>query len=224
MVFCVNPASPGPTPKHKFHWKVTISMKIMNFTHFDEIHRFAWKSVDFIENHDLHGNCDFIRRCEGSRNYSIPICLLRFSGCHFLQNHSFHRNHGFLLNSRISVKISGFHGNSRFSRKCGSRRKWHLKNINKCLGISCFSTPATRKAGFPWKTWKPAKMTENTEILRFHQKREKGENRGEPGKRESAGKGGPNPAPHGAPCYRRIAFSNKSIPSLRSNHCKFEPL
>ena len=29
--------------------------------------------------HDSHGNGDGIRRCEGSRNLSIPIGLLRFS-------------------------------------------------------------------------------------------------------------------------------------------------
>ena len=95
----------------------------------------------------------------GAEKHGIPIGLLRFPGCHFLQNHRFHGNPGFLWNSRISVKISGLHGNPRFPRKCGSRRKWHLKNSNKCLGISCFSTPATRKAGFPWKTWKSAEMT-----------------------------------------------------------------
>ena len=144
---------------------------------------------------------DFVLFATGARNHGIPIGLLRFPGCHFLQNHRFHGNPGFLWNSRISVKISGLHGNPRFPRKCGSRRKWHLKNVNKCLGISCFSTPATRKAGFPWKTWKSAKMTENTEILKFHQKREKTENRGKPGKRESAEKGGPSPAPPGDPFY-----------------------
>ena len=54
-------------------------MKIIDFALFYEIHRFPSKSVDSIKDHDLHGNGDFIRRCEGSRNYSIPIGLLRFS-------------------------------------------------------------------------------------------------------------------------------------------------
>ncbi len=137
----------------------------------------------------------------GAEKHGIPIGLLRFSGCHFLQNHRFHGNPGFLWNSRISVKISGFRGNPRFPRKCGSRRKWNLKNINKCLWISCLSTPATRKAGFPWKRENPRKWQKRTEILNFHQKREKTENRGKPGKRESAEKGGPSPAPPGDPCY-----------------------
>ena len=145
------------------------------------------------------------------RENGIPIGLLRFPGCHFLQDHRFHGNPGFLSKSRTSAKISGFYGNSRFSRKCGSHRKWHLKNLNECLGISCFSAPATREAGFPWKTWKSAKMTENAEILEFHQHRGETENRGNQENGNRPERGAPTRPRPGAPVTTYQCVSSRDF-------------
>ena len=91
MVFRANPAPSAPTPEHQgnhrfhwcfwgaFHWKAGISSEIMNSTHFTEFCEFPWNSMNSTRIHDSHGNGDGIRRCEGSRNLSIPIGLLRFS-------------------------------------------------------------------------------------------------------------------------------------------------
>ena len=94
MVFCANLASPGPTPEHvinatiswcfwgAFHWKSGISLKSRIYTfswNSMDFHEIPWNSTDFTKIRDFHWSCHFIRRCEGSRNLSIPIGLLMFS-------------------------------------------------------------------------------------------------------------------------------------------------
>ena len=59
-----------------FHWNhgfYTFSWNSMDF------HEIPWNSTDFTKIRDFHWSCHFIRRCEGSRNLSIPIGLLMFS-------------------------------------------------------------------------------------------------------------------------------------------------
>ena len=104
---------------------------------------------------------DLVLFASSARNHGIPIGLLRFLRCHFLQNHHLHGNHDFLWKSRISTKIAGFHRKPRFSRKCWFRRKARLENTKKRLRLSRVLAPAAGEVGFSRKTWKSRKSGEN---------------------------------------------------------------
>ena len=89
--FCANLASPGPTPEPfinvtiswcfwgAFHWKSGNSLKSWILRIFMEFYGFPWNSMKFTKERDSHPSCHFSRRCEGSRNLSIPIGSLMFS-------------------------------------------------------------------------------------------------------------------------------------------------
>ena len=88
--FCANLASPGPTPEPfinvtiswcfwgAFHWKSGNSLKSWILHIFMEFYGFPWNSMKFTKERDSHPSCHFSRRCEGSRNLSIPIGSLMF--------------------------------------------------------------------------------------------------------------------------------------------------
>ncbi len=88
---CVDLASPGPTPESfinvmiswcfwgAFHWKSGNSLKSWILHIFMEFYGFPQNSMKFTKERDSHPSCHFSRRCEGSRNHSIPIGLLMFS-------------------------------------------------------------------------------------------------------------------------------------------------
>ena len=89
--FCADLAPPGPTPESfinatfswcfwgAFHWKSGNSLKSWILHIFMEFYGFPWNSMKFTKERDSHPSCHFSRRCEGSRNHSIPIGLLMFS-------------------------------------------------------------------------------------------------------------------------------------------------
>ena len=148
-----------------------------------------------------------------ARNHGIPIGLLRFLRCHFLQNHHLHGNHDFLWKSRISTKIAGFHRKPRFSRKCWFRRKARLENTKKRLRLSRVLAPAAGEVGSSRKTWQSWKSGENGRKRRNTGISPKTRENRKPRKWENCGFleiGGPQPGPPSRPVVlvnRRIASS-----------------